>query len=120
MSTAALGALVMGAVIFAINVSHGVGAALVAAAKQATYTLCLGSVIIGLCRRLSVAHPSAWRSMVLATLVPSCLTGSLTFGVHMIRGTPEPLLSTLPTLLIVPPSCLIMGLLHRRRARSPQ
>lgn len=115
---AAVGAVVMGGVVFAINQHHGAQAALVAALKQAAYTFVAGGVIIGLCRTLSVSRLPAPVAVTAATVLPAALSTLLTLLVHLARGTPEPWMSTLPTALIVPPSCLGIALLHRRRVRG--
>jgi len=48
--------------------------------------------------------------------VSSCVAVGLTFLVHSLKGTPEPLLSTLPTALIGPPGFLVLGWRARREA----
>ena len=103
-STAWKAALFLGLVVFAINYSHGALAALPAALKQALYTLLVSGFIVRLCentingiRPMAIAWP-------LAILAPSTVAVGLTYLMHSLKGTPEPLYSTLPTLLIAPPA----------------
>ena len=103
-STAWKAALFLGLVVYAINFSHGAFAALPAALKQAAYTFLASGFIVRLCeniihqvRPMAIAWP-------LAILLPSAVAVGLTFLMHSLKGTPEPLYSTLPTLLITPPA----------------
>jgi len=54
-------------------------------------------------------------ALVLACVVPSMVSLTLTFGVHSLKGTPKPLASTIPTAIFVIPSTLIWGLMSRKR-----
>jgi|SRR5690606_25859893 len=103
-STAWKAALLLGLVVYAINISHGALAALPAALKQATYTFFVAGFIVRLCENLvnnkdlhALAFPSA-------VIIPSCIAVSLTFLLHSLKGTPEPFYSTVPTILMAPPS----------------
>ncbi len=104
------GAALMGSAVFAVNASHGAGPALVAAAKQATYTFFFAGMVMRLCERLSTSLEGRALAVTVATLIPSIMAVSLTFGVHSLRGTPDPVASTVPTLLLGPPSFLIWAL----------
>ena len=54
-------------------------------------------------------------ALVLACVVPSMVSLTLTFGVHSLKGTLKPLASTIPTAIFVIPSTLIWGLMSRKR-----
>ena len=102
-------AALFGSIVFAINRSHGASSAATAAVKQATYTFFVAGFIVRNNERLArkLTHPLL--STLLAVTVSSTLAVGLTFLVHSLRGTPEPLLSTLPTALIGPPSFFVLA-----------
>lgn len=52
--------------------------------------------------------------LLLATSVSSCVAIGLTFLVHSLKGAPEPLLSTMPTVLVGSPGFLILAWRARR------
>lgn len=97
-------ALLLGGIVWTINLSHGPLAALPAALKQAAYSFFAAGFIVRLCERLSVGVSRHRLAIALAVIVPSGVAVGLTFLVHSLRGTPEPLQSTIPTMLIGPPS----------------
>ncbi len=97
-------ALFLGTIVWCINLAHGPWAALPAALKQASYTFFVAGFIVRLCEVLALRYQPHIPALLLATLIPSCIAVGLTFLVHSLRGTPEPLFSTLPTLLLAPPS----------------
>lgn len=103
-STAWKAALFLGIVVYAINFSHGALAALPAALKQATYTFFVAGFIVRLCENLVNHRELAALAFPAAVIIPSCIAVGLTFLLHSLKGTPEPFYSTLPTLLMAPPS----------------
>lgn len=103
-STAWKAALLLGVVVYAINFSHGALAALPAALKQAAYTLLASGFIVRLCENLINRVRPLYLAWPLAILIPTAVAVVLTYLVHSLRGTPEPLYSTLPTLLVTPPA----------------
>ncbi len=103
-STAWKAALFLGMVVYAINFSHGALAALPAALKQAFYTLLVSGFIVRLCENIINGIRPMVVAWPLAILVPSAVAVGLTYLMHSLKGTPEPLYSTLPTLLITPPA----------------
>ncbi len=110
------GALFLGLVVFGVNyVDHGAWAALPAALKQATYTYFVAGFITRLGENLAVKIEPLPLAIAAAVLVPSIIAISLTFGLHSMRGTPEPLYSTLPTAITAPPAFLVWGWLKRRK-----
>ena len=109
------GALFLGLVVFGINyMEHGALAALPAALKQATYTYFVAGFVTRLAENLAAKLEPAVLALALAVLVPSTFAIGLTFGLHELRGTPEPLLSTLPTLVSAPPAFFVWGFKKRR------
>jgi len=92
------GALFLGAVVFAINLEHGFLPATTASLKQAFYTFLMGGLIMKLCENLAVRFDSRLFSIFMAIAVPCIITTLATFLVHSLKGTPEPLYSTLPTI----------------------
>ena len=119
---AVIGALFMGSLVFAVNLSHGPGPASVAAAKQATYTFFFAGWVMRTCERLAVGLEPGAVAIAVAFVVPSCMAVGFTYLVHSLRGTPDPVASTIPTLLIAPPSFLWWAVKHRRQraaATSP-
>ena len=109
---AVAGALFLGITVFVINYPHGVTQALIAAAKQATYTFFAAGFITRYSENLALKLDNRALSLLLAILVPSCIAVGLTFIVHSLKGTPEPLHSTLPTVVTAPLGFAIVG---RRR-----
>lgn len=103
-STAWKAALFLGAVVYAINFSHGAIAAIPAALKQAAYTLLASGFIVRLCENLITKVRPMFIAWPLAILLPSAVAVGLTYFMHSLKGTPEPLYSTLPTLLVTPPA----------------
>lgn len=103
LQSAVLGALLMGSIVWWINASHGALPATTAASKQAAYTFFMGGVIMRLATRLAERNGPRWLVVALATLIPTAVTVGATFFVHSLKGTPEPLASTVPVALLSPP-----------------
>jgi len=112
-----LGATVMAAVVFAINASHGPLGASTAAAKQWAYTFFVGAFIVQLSTRLAVRPGPAPLSIGLAIVLPTLIATGLTLALHSTKGTPRPLASTVPVVLISPPSFLGWALRARKADR---
>jgi len=93
------GALFLGVVVWMINLQHGALATLPAALKQAAYTYFVAGFVTRLCQSLAIRLEPTALALAAAVIVPSCIAVGLTFLLHSIKGTPEPALSTLPTLL---------------------
>lgn len=103
LQSAVLGALLMGGIVWWINSSHGVLLATTAASKQAAYTFLMGGVIMRLATRLAERNGPGWLVVATATLIPTAVTVGATFFVHSLKGTPEPVASTVPVALLSPP-----------------
>jgi hypothetical protein len=94
--SAILGAILMGTAVGAINSGHGFGPALIAAAKQSAYTFFVAGFIMQLSRWLAMRDQPPAVAISLAVFVPTSLTAVLVFILHSMKGTPEPLWSTVP------------------------
>ena len=108
------GAVVLGSIVLYINLDHGLESALVAAAKQATYTFFAGGYMVRLNERLALAFEPAALGVGAGMFGAGGLAVSLTFLVHSLRGTPEPLNSTLPTLILATLGFAFLGIRARR------
>lgn len=95
------GALFLGTIVFFINFDHGIVNGLIAASKQALYTFFVGGFITRLCENIATIKNSFY-AIFLAVLIPSIIAVTLTYIVHSIKGTPEPLNSTIPTMILAP------------------
>jgi hypothetical protein len=102
------GAFVMGGVVFAINYNSedGMSGATTAALKQASYTFFLGGVFMKGCEHLACRIKHQTMAIILSALIPSVVTLILTYNVHKLKGTPKPLESTIPTLIIIPATAI--------------
>jgi uncharacterized membrane protein len=113
--TATAGALVMASAVFWVNADHGSAAAAVAAAKQATYTFFFAGLVTRNNERLARSGP-ARRAVPKAVLVSSAMAVTFTFLLHSLRGTPDPLQSTLVTVAAAPPGFAFLAWRHRSQA----
>lgn len=113
---ALMGATLLGSVVFWINLSHGAARAAPAALKQATYTFFVAGFIVKNNERLARRGANPLLALPVAAGVSTCIAVGLTFFVHSLKGTPEPLLSTLPTALFGPPGFGILAWRARRTA----
>lgn len=114
-TSATAGAVILGGVVFWVNHEHGNLLASTAALKQATYTFFAAGFIAKNNENLACRLDSTALSLLLAVSISSCIAIGLTYLVHSLKGTPEPLLSTLPTLLMAPPGFLFLGWRARHR-----
>lgn len=98
------GAIVMGSIVFAINFNNpsGLFGAFTASLKQAAYTFLLGGIFIKGCEYLATRVKDFFLAIILAVVIPSAVTIFLTYNVHRLKGTPKPIQSTIPTLIIIP------------------
>jgi hypothetical protein len=112
---AVAGALVMGATVFCINYfsTYELKGSSTAALKQSLYTFLLGGTLMKSCEYLAVSIQNRSRAILASILVPSVFTLILTFSVHSMRGTPKPLESTIPTLVIIPATA-VWGIRKRK------
>ena len=52
--------------------------------------------------------------ILLSVALISSLTSVLIYAVHSLKGTPEPFLSTVPTLLMAPPGFFVLALKFKK------
>ena len=114
------GALFLGIVVFLINyfVSGNIYGSLTAALKQGAYTFIFGGIIMKTCERLAVGFDNKKKAVFLSILIPSIVAISLTFLVHSLKGTPHPIESTIPTMILVIPSTAVWGSRKRRKREA--
>ncbi len=103
-----LGAGFMGLLVFVINynATHELSGSLTAASKQGGYTFFFGGSVMKGCEYLAITIKKQSLALAAAIIIPSVITLSLTFGLHKLKGTPLPIESTLPTLLIIPATAI--------------
>lgn len=109
------GSVVMGGIVFYINYfsTHDAFGSFTASSKQAAYTFFFGGFLMKGCESISKSFDNKYAAIALAVLIPSTITLILTFVMHNLKGTPKPLESTLPTLIIIPATA-IWGYMKRR------
>lgn len=115
---AIFGGSFLACVVFYINYDHGTGPATIAASKQFVYTFFFGGMFARLCEVLSLKLDQGFFAIVNATLVGTFLAGCATFTLHSLKGTPEPWLSTLPTLITSPPGFIALGWWTQRHQKK--
>jgi len=114
------GAIVMAAVVFSINYfgTHFLAGSITAALKQGVYTFFFGGIIMRMSERIAVGIRRRMLALVLACIIPSTVSLVLTFGLHNLKGTPEPLKSTIPTAFFVIPSTWVWGSMKRKKMET--
>jgi len=78
------------------NIEHGPIAVLTAGLKQSAYSTVSAAVLLTFYNSLAKRVKTLPGELV-PIIVPTLLTIAANYGVHSLRGTAEPLLSTLPT-----------------------
>jgi hypothetical protein len=109
------GAIFMSVLVYFINSDYGFLPASIAAAKQAFYTFFVAGINLKLAENLAIKFKSPGLSLFLAVLIPSIVTIGLTYAVHSLKGTPEPFASTIPTIILGPPSIFIFVYQKRKQ-----
>jgi hypothetical protein len=109
------GAVVLGSIVFAINFDHGWNSALLAAGKQFTYTFFAGGYMVRLNERIALALNPTIVAVPTGMLCAGGLAVTLTYLVHSLKGTPEPLNSTIPTMLLALLGFTFLGVRARRK-----
>ncbi|MBB3700100.1 hypothetical protein KMW28_14985 [Flammeovirga yaeyamensis] len=109
------GALFLGVMVFSINYykSDHLMLSLTAALKQAAYTFLFGGYVSALCERYTEK-----KKYILAVLLPSCIAIGATFLVHSLKGTPNPVLSTIPTMVFAPLGFYFIGFRKRKELQK--
>lgn len=113
------GAIVMGGIVFGINFfsTHEIGPSITAALKQGAYTFFLGGALMKSCEYLATSIEKRILAIVASVVIPSAVTLILTFTMHNLKGTPKPLESTLPTLIIIP-ATVVWGIQKRKHVTT--
>lgn len=102
-----------GLIVSGINSGEGLGYALTSGSKETAKCFVIGSLNMGICRRLATTIENKTKALTYATIVPAIMSTGLTYAVHAyLQGTPHPAESTLPTLLSAP---FFLGLAIRER-----
>jgi len=98
------GALFMGIIVYCINYfsTNLIIESLTAALKQGAYTFFFGGLLMKGCEYIAIHIKKHTLAILSAILIPTVLTLILTYGMHLLKGTPKPLASTIPTLMIIP------------------
>lgn len=112
---ASIGALIMGFIVFYINLDHGVLLASTAGMKQAVYTFFMGGILLRILETIAIKIENPYIAIPTAVLVTSVLTICLVYSVHSMKGTPKPFESTIPTILTAPIGFLIVAARGRRK-----
>ena len=110
------GAIVMGAIVWVINMGYGWWPATTAALKQAAYTFIFGGILIKILDTTVLKIKNRYLAIVTSTLLVSSITIVLVYIVHNLKGTPMPFESTLPTIIMAPPG--FMALAIRKRIKK--
>jgi len=108
-------ALGMAVIVYAINADHGFGAAIPAALKQGIYTMLAGGFLTRQTERIALSIQNSFLAHFTATAVPTLVAVGLTLILHFMKGTPEPVNSTIPTMILAPPSFFWWAWRQRRR-----
>lgn len=93
------------------NISGSITAAL----KQGVFTFFFGGFIMRLSERLAIGISERIWALISACIVPSTISIVLTFVIHILKGTPEPMKSVIPTILLIIPGTAFWGYLQRRK-----
>ena len=113
-----IGALIMGGIVFYINVDHGWWPASTAALKQAAYTFFLGGAIIRLLEFMLQKTEGTAIGVILSILTVTVVTSMLVYILHSMKGTPEPFLSTVPTLIMAPGGFTVLAIKFKKDQRA--
>lgn len=111
--TATAGAIIMGGMVFYVNREFGWSLALIAALKQAFYTFFFGGACVRLSEIIAVKIKNKWWGIFLGTIAASVATITAVYCIHLFKGTPLPLESTLPTIIFAPPGFVVLAWYYR-------
>lgn len=103
LKTGMIAAFFMASAVFFINYfsTHFIGESMIAAAKQWVYTFLLGGAVLKSCEHIVRSVRQRNKAIFLASVIPFVVTLLLVYGLHNLRGTPKPLESTMPTLIVI-------------------
>lgn len=102
------GAIVMGGIVFGINffTTHETAGSITAAFKQGAYTFLFGGTLMKACEYLAISIKNRRMAIISSVVIPSVFTLILTYTMHNLKGTPKPLESTIPTVIIIPATAI--------------
>ena len=100
--TALAGAVIMGLIVGVVNIGHGWWPATTAALKQAAYTFLFGGMIIRLLYAIVLSIKGKIAAIAVSVVVSSLITIIFVYLLHSLKGTPLPIESTLPTVILAP------------------
>ena len=109
-----LGAIIMGCIIYYINREHPWPWPMIAALKQAVYSFFAGGVIVRLLEYFLNSIKNPYLNIPLSILFTTIFTTVMVFIVHSMKGTPEPFMSTVPTMVLSPFGFLAMSLKYKK------
>ena len=114
------GALVMGSAVYYINyyATNLIAESFTAALKQGAYTFLFGGLLMKSCEYIATHIKQTIWAILLAICIPSIITLILTYSLHLTKGTPKPLESTIPTLIIIP-ATVVWAIRNRKRMQNP-
>ncbi|APR76462.1 Hypothetical protein A7982_01809 [Minicystis rosea] len=95
-----LAALVYGGWAFAVNLQHGAAPAVRAGCLQGASSATTTLVVSGAVERLYAARAGRPLQRIVAWLVPALLGACLHLTIHVIAGTPEILITILPSVVL--------------------
>jgi len=110
------GAVIMGAIVWFINMSYGWWPATTAALKQAAYTFLFGGILIKILDTIAIKIKNRYAAIAVSALLVSTITIILVYIVHNLKGTPRPFESTLPTIIMAPLGFLALAIRKRWKA----
>jgi hypothetical protein len=113
-----IGAIIMGGIVAYINYDHGILLASIAGLKQATYTFFFGGVLIKILETIALKINNQALALLTSVIVTSIITITLVYLVHQLKGTPRPLESTMPTVLMAPPGFLVLAYRKRKSVKA--
>lgn len=109
-----LGAIIMGSIIYYINSDHPWPWPMVAALKQAVYSFFAGGIIVRLLQYFLTNIKNPYLNIPLSILFTTVITTTAVFIVHSFKGTPEPFMSTVPTMVLSPFGFLALSLRFKK------
>ena len=120
-----IGSVIMGLMVFGINYyetaeTYGIPNVLgstTAAVKQGFFTLFFGGAVMRFSEYLATSIEGKYMAIITSSITPSVSSILLLFIIHSLKGTPEPLLSILPTVIFIVPTTAVWGINKRRKMK---
>lgn len=105
----------MGGMVYYVNREFGFNLAIVAALKQAFYTFLLGGIFVRISEVIATKTENKWVGVMLGSFIATCITTMAVYTLHVIKGTPLPYESTLPTMIFAPPGYIVLSWMYRTK-----